>query len=329
MIFTMLWFPRQIEQCSRAKITRLRKFGGLGIPDIKSRCDALLVSRMTKIVNADLTDITETWHHDALEQIGTRITRITPSLYSNLRRNADVPDPQYQRVLKIYDLVQNASFEWKKAKIKHIYYELNNTLQTNIPWAEVLLQDDTICHFFVNAEREIAWRTVNDAYKWRKFRNRHDSLYSYIPGYNVIASQQCIICNRGEDTIQHLLTQCQVVKQIWIKANKIINKLITHRIILDDDIITRNITPSGDARATWLVPLKMVNIIKSNLISCHENFSTAKSTLGVLDAFINKIVSEAEEDLHTFIAKVFASRGQIALEKYHIKARRVSVLSQA
>ena len=322
MIFDFCWYPRKIEQCSRTKLTRLRKFGGIGIPDIKLRCDAIFASRLSKIVDASINEITESWQVDALQQIGSRMLRITPSLYSNSRRNAATPDLQYSAILKIFASIKVQGFTWKDTKIKHIYFHLQNNLQTNFNWSEILLQEDDIRLFFSNTEREIAWRTVENAYKWRKYMHRHDTLYSYIPGYNTITSQHCILCNTGEDTINHLLTQCQITKQIWIKANTYINTLTTRNFILDENLIKSNIPPNDESQEDWIIPLKMVNIIKSKLISWHQNISTGRTTMQNKNRWVDIFAKQAEQDLFEFVTNVFKLKGELGISKYHLKVPR-------
>ena len=319
IIFKFLWYPCKIEQCSRSKLTRLRKYGGIGIPDIKLRSDAIFASRLAKLVGATLDQLQEPWHADALYQIGSRMQRITPSLYTNRRLNAPSPDLQYKSLLKIYASIKVEGFTWKDAKISTIYFHMQNNLQAAFDWAEILLQEDGVKTYFTNFEREITWRTVNDAYKWRKFIHRHDTLYSFIPGYNTITSQQCIICNSGEDTIRHLLTECQIIKQIWIKANNVINSITTHNFILNNQIITKNATPENENQEDWLIPLKMVNIIKANLIIWHHNLDTARKQMRNKDSWIDNIIKQAEEDLLIFIKNLRKLKGRDGTIKYHIK----------
>ena len=319
LIFPFLWFPRKIEQCSREKVTCLKKNGGLGIPDIKSRCNALFVSRLASIVGALPHEITEPWHRDALEQIGTRILRITPSLYSNRRLNADAPDAQYKTILETHDSIEQENFVWKKAKVKSIYHTMNDNQQTTVTWPEILLQDDKTKAFFTNTEREIAWRTTHNAYKWEKFKNRNHTQYSFIPGFDTISSQHCVICNSDEDTIEHLLTRCTHVREIWCKINTVVNTLTSRRFVFDNNQILRNTVPQDEERASWLIPLKAINIVKVNLIFWHDSLALAKAVKGPINLWIKRITTEAEKDIKSFIANLVSIKGNTAYQKYHIK----------
>ena len=321
ILFSFLWHPRKIEQCKREKITRLRKFGGLGVPDVKLRSDSIFVSRITKIVGASLDQLTEPWHIDALEQIGSRMLQITPSLYSNSRRNADTPDPYYNALLKIYAAVKTEGFVWKDAKISNIYFHMKNNLVSNFNWSEILLQEDSVKAFFSNTEREIAWRTRNNAYKWRKFINQYDTIYSFIPGFNTIPSQHCLICNSGEDTIDHLLIECQITKQIWINANTTINKFTSRNFILNHNIITSNTPPTDENQEDWLIPIKMVNIIKTNLIYWHQNLNASRMTMENKNSWIETFSKQAEEDLLSFVRYLIRLKGESGTTKYHLKVR--------
>ena len=81
----------------------------------------------------------------------------------------------------------------------------------------------------------------------------------------------------------------------------------------------KNLTPQDEDRASWLIPLKMVNIVKASLIFWHDNITLSKTTMGPTHLWIQRTAADAVKDIRTFIANLVASKGEVVYEKYHIK----------
>ena len=248
---------------------------------------------------------------NALYQIGTRMIPIDPGLYSNERLNADRPDKDYQKILDIHRKLNIPRLEWKNIKIKNIFACMNLRTTTDNIWSEQLLYNQTIKPFFTNREREIVWRTKMHAYKWNTW------IASTNPSN--IQRQHCLLCNTGDDTIEHLLTQCDIVRQVWIKVSDVFNAKTTRNFMLDDNIIKFNKPPDGENLETWLIPVKTVNIVKSNLLFWRHTLFWSQATLYDAEAWIQSIVDAAEDDIKDFIKNLSEMRTSEQLRRYYIR----------
>ena len=321
LIFTFLWHPRKIEQISRSKITKQKDDGGIGIPNLKLRTDAIFVSRMSKIFGFRRDEMKEPWHLDALYQIGTRIIPIMPDLYSNERPNADLPDSQYTAILKIFHTANADGVVWKNIKIKALYNLLNPRISSESIWLKTLLLEPSIKFFFTNREREIAWRTKANAYKWSSwmFSTQSSSLHaSFIPGH-LTSRAPCFFCCSGEDTIEHVLTMCSVTREIWQSMTAILNSLTTKRFVLDDNMIKFNLISNDEFQEPWLIPLKAINIVKSNILFWRNTLAISQKFLVNRNQWIVSIIEEAHEDLKIFIEKIIDQNNSQQIQKFSLK----------
>ena len=293
IIFKFLWAPRRIEQTSRAKITQLKEYGGLGIPNIKMRCDAIFTSRMKQVLSEEYEQLTEPWQKDAIYQLGTKIRSIAPNLLSNERPKADNPDRDYAAILKTITNLNERIQLWKETNIKQIYFKMfTRPPENNKTWSLALLREKSLKKFFSNREREIAWRTKQQAYKWNAWMAQN--------GRQISGS--CVLCNQSrDDTIDHLLLRCPIVREIWININSMVRSLTTKNFIIDADLIKYNLVEEGENQLDWLIPIKTVNVAKVKLITWHDILSTSNKTLEDANNWIEKMVDKTKEDSVSFI----------------------------
>ena len=321
ILFKFLWAPRKMEQTSRSNVVRRKEDGGLGLPDMDKRMQALFFSRVSNLFGSTPQEIQEPWHWDALYHIGSRIVPINSRLYSNERLNADSPDAQYKKILEIHGKIQTEGLIWKDITAKIIYHYLNLRTSTQNTWFKILLFDPNVKPFFSNREREISWRTKVNAFKWTSFIETRENL-APSPLHLILQqprSTPCFFCNTGEDTIHHLLIECDLVREIWISINNTINEKTTRRFLLDDSLIKYNMVPANENQESWLIPLKAVNIIKSNLLFWRKNLYLNDKRVEERDAWIQTILDQAITDLNLFLRTLMKNRTRNQLEKYLLK----------
>ena len=87
-------------------------------------------------------------------------------------------------------------------------------------------------------------------------------------------------------------------------------------------MIKSNIPPNDESQEDWIIPLKMVNIIKSKLISWHQNISTGRTTMQNKNRWVDIFAKQAEQDLFEFVTNVFKLKGELGISKYHLKVPR-------
>lgn len=124
IIFQFLWHPRKIEQGARNSATRLKAAGGLCIPHLKTRCQALFLSRCCRLFPHSLEEITESWQKEAVYQIGTRSRLFAPQLFTNLQLHTDNPDEYHNNNIRILSSLKQPAGNWSKSKIKDLYKEM-------------------------------------------------------------------------------------------------------------------------------------------------------------------------------------------------------------
>ncbi len=310
IIFKFLWAPRKIEQCARAKIIKHCKDGGLGIPDIKSRAEAVFLSRAAGILGSEPHELTETWQKDARYQIGTRMRSINENLYTNLLPNADQPDQDYRKILELYNKINFEGLVWKNIKVKTIFHYLNiNSNQTDL-WERRTLKSRPTKHFFSNIEREIAWRTLNGAYKWTTFLETINNETSF-----------CFLCNqRGRDTAEHLFSECTITREIWIGVNNYVNSICTRAFPFDPRLIKENIPPQEESQESWLIPLKATNITKAILLNHRQRQYMSGNPVADTRDWAARTTAEITEDLDIFLRNLKNNTNEIS--KYSLPNQR-------
>ena len=290
ILYEFLWAPRKIEQLSRSKVTRRKEDGGIGLPDLTKRLDALFFSRPARIFGFQPEELTEAWHHDMIYQIGSRMRQINPNLYSNAHPNAPIPDYHYKKIFETFNKINTPGFQWKDTKTKQIYNLLNTRTTTSEEWYKVMLQEPNIKWFFSNREREIAWRTKTGAYKWTHWiAQQHNR------------TAPCLFCNRGEDTINHMLTQCTYAREIWVAVNVMINETTSKFFIISNSLIKYNTPPNDESQESWLIPLKMVNIVKSNLIHWRQRLYLTENKVEHQNEWTQSVLDQARDDFNSFL----------------------------
>ena len=311
VIFKFLWTPRLLEQTSRHKVTNVKELGGLGIPNLKKRCEAILASRTKHILGEEPEEIIEPWKRDAIYQLGTRLLQLAPRLYSNMRRNADIPDTDHVAILKTITDQSEPIQNWKEVSVKQLYFGMcSRPPENNDTWALALLTKENVKHFFSNREREIAWRTKQNAYKWKSWLYQHGSS----------VNPNCMFCEQhNADNIDHVLSNCPVTTEIWNNCSRLLGTHTTQNFTIDQDLIKFNLVNSDENQLEWLIPIKMINIIKLKLISWQKILTCSNRCLENRAEWIQKITSETHEDLETFIVNLKDNYSEDFQEKIHLR----------
>ena len=311
LLFKFLWSPRLIEQCSRKKITKLKELGGLGIPNLQRRCKAIFASRMKGLLGGQPEDNDEPWKRDAIYQLGTRLLRIAPALYSNQRPNADLPDEDHIQILETISQLQEPILNWGEINIKQLYHNLcTRPPENNSTWSLALLENDNIKMYFSNREREISWRTKQNAYKWNSWMYQH--------GRNI--NSNCVLCDEhNSDNIEHLLINCPVTTEIWSHCGRLLSMYTTKYFNVDEELIKYNLTDEEENQLEWLTPLKLINIMKVKLLAWRKFLSASNNTLENRSDWIQKMLSETQEDFETFIENFKENHSEEIQDKIHLR----------
>ncbi|CAG2188175.1 unnamed protein product [Mytilus edulis] len=103
VIYDFFW--DNIELLNRTTITKQYKDGGQQVPDIKLKCEALLLYRITQV----LTGNSSVWTSIFIYFIGITTRTILPKLAENMYRHSVVTIGQYERLKCIYLKYQSIS----------------------------------------------------------------------------------------------------------------------------------------------------------------------------------------------------------------------------
>ena len=100
--------------------------------------------------------------------------------------------------------------------------------------------------------------------------------------------------------------------------NNIINEKTSRRFILTNDIIQFNRVTDELSQENWLIALKAVNIVKSNLIHWRNILFSVEQYIVDKDSWVDNIIKKAEEDLAIFLEAVIKNSGPAQTEKYFL-----------
>ena len=162
-------------------------------------------------------------------------------------------------------------------------------------WETALLRKPQVKRFFSNREREITWRTVQNAYKWN----------AWMAQRNIPSNPNCCFCNfQNGDDINHLLLQCPVIAQLWQHCHGILQQHVTRAFIIDDPLTNMNHPGDDEDQLEWIVPIKLINIIKIKIMASHRSLKGANRAIDNTSEWVEKITLEAREDLSVFISNI-------------------------
>ena len=152
----------------------------------------------------------------------------------------------------------HSSLDWKNLNLKTLYADLNKqpAVQMTTDWKKIQLKEKQTAKYFTNWEREITYRTCQNAYKCHHWMQQN-------LGSKIGIDRRCNFCKAGNDTIQHLITDCTIIKQIWEKTHKKLEEITkTKTTFFTNNEILFNEYQQGNNTITRL---KIINITKNML----------------------------------------------------------------
>ena len=99
----------------------------------------------------------------------------------------------------------------------------------------------------------------------------------------------------------------------------ILNSLTTKRFVLDDNMIKFNLISNDEFQELWLIPLKAINIVKSNILFWRNTLAISQKFLVNRNQWIVSITEEAHEDLKIFIEKIIDQNNSQQIQKFSLK----------
>ena len=101
------------------------------------------------------------------------------------------------------------------------------------------------------------YRIANNAYKWQQI-NKSDM------------NKNCKFCKKPTDRIEHVLIDCEPIKEIWKQYEKILEANNTAKINLTKDIILYNFFEKQQPNLEII--LKTIKKIKIEIIEIKKNW---------------------------------------------------------
>ena len=89
--------------------------------------------------------------------------------------------------------------------------------------------------------------------------------------------------------------------------------------IIDEDLVKYNLTNIEDDQMEWLLPIKMVNIVKIKLIAWRRTLTASNRVLENRSNWIERMATEVQEDLETFTEKLKDKYPNEIQEKIHLR----------
>ena len=227
LIRSFLWLGR-MEKLPYEELVSPTNAGGLGLVNISSKCDALLITQICRVLShrGPYREHLKYW-------FGVSLRAYLPDLLAG--PNAEILTPYFRKVVNLLkevfssDLVDPQRLELVKAK--YLYLELISTppppkVMYNNPgfnWSVIWkrLEDPMISP----QGKDILFSILHNIYrnKQRLFRmNQHPT-------------GNCDVCRGQEESNLHLFTGCQRSQGTWFYTKTIIMFLLPPNVLLLDD----------------------------------------------------------------------------------------------
>ena len=298
IFFNFLWHPLKIEPLARVKLTKNKLNGGIGIPDLSLRIDALYSQRLKFLFGISAEHLVEPWMKDACYQLGTRIRQFNANLYSNLRPNAESPNETYKYILDIYGKTKHTLPNWENASLKSVYSALIEPPNLQLKWTQTMHNDPDIKRFFTNREREMSFRIRHQAYFWGDFNKRHSgNLYSQ-------AALRCNFCWSMDDNVAHLFNECPCIKIIFDATLIVVNDLTNQTLCLSKDLLLEGKLPPNAKSKDWMILKKAINIVKMEVLRYKKALEASKQRIWDVNSFKINVLQLLDEDLSIFIGNM-------------------------
>ena len=259
ILFKFLWSNDPIEQLSRKKLISEYKEGGIKMIDITSKFETCYVEKIKYLYNIE--KVTELWHQWSLYNLFYKIRHINIKLYNGATAHALYGNKTWNDTFKIFMKLKKCNLNWETITHKEIYLNLKQLKSQNtiiksinnntIPWKIITCHQKKYKYSFTNKEREFMYRIASKAFKWQQI-NKLDK------------NKNCKFCKKAIDGTEHILIDCEPIKQIWKQYEKILEEKNIAKINLTKDIILYNYF--GKQQQNLEIMLKTITKIKIEII---------------------------------------------------------------
>ena len=155
--------------------------------------------------------------------------------------------------------LKKCNLNWETITHKKIYLNLKQfksqktikSINNTISWKIITCNQKQYKYSFTNKEREFMYRIANKAFKWQQI-NKLDM------------NKNCKFCKKPIDGTEHILIDCEPIKQIWKQYEKILEQKNIAKINLTKDIILYNFF--GKQQQNLEIMLKTLTKIKIEII---------------------------------------------------------------
>ena len=223
---TFLWQGR-LERLEINELYNATVDGGLGLPNIQAKCDALFVKHLTRILSKDCRS-----RDHLLYWIGLRLRNLFPTFVPPLRSD-EIPPYFLHCVRMLEDKVLDLDVaRLEVVKTKEVYGLFNSTPpppkvmdKRSLNWERVWvrLNDPILCR----ESLDICFSILHDIYPTRERLKR---CRQHLTGF-------CPQCPRTLETAVHLFAECPSILHIWIYVkNLLIRNDIIASILVDDQL---------------------------------------------------------------------------------------------
>ena len=286
--YKFIWSPRKNGPIKRNTLHLHYNKGGLKVPHIKFKWQALLVSHLQKLV----TNYDSPWFYFAKYWVGLRLRHYNKSFESNLYPKSDYIPPFYTQCLEALDslLEKNPDFPvTKRCPTKHIYWSLFNDSKFNVKCEAIFPQikfSTVFCNIFSEAidpsHRDICYLIAHDVVYTNYF------LYIHKFASN-IRLKSCYFCGQIE-TVPHLFLECQFSSII----NRVVLYLLNssceaHTVCLSEKMF-RFFDFESFSSGTRYVELVLISISRFVIWSIRNSYKYKNKSFGIKYA-INMFLS--------------------------------------
>ena len=221
-----LWQGR-LERLEINELVNSTVDGGLGLPNIQAKCDALFIKHLTRILSKDCRS-----RDHLLYWVGLRLRNLFPAFVPPLR-SIEIPPYFLHCVRMLEDKVLDLDVQrLESVTTKEVYGLFNCTPpppkvmdKRSLNWERVWLRlnDPVLCR----ESLDICFSILHDIYPTRERLKR---CRQHLTGF-------CHHCPRTTETAVHLFAECSSILHLWIYVKNLMirNDIITS-ILVDDKL---------------------------------------------------------------------------------------------
>ncbi|MGL5599123.1 MAG: reverse transcriptase domain-containing protein, partial [Aeromonas sp.] len=287
IIFHFLW-GSQHERLKRLVLCKPLEKGGLALPDIEAKLDAMF---LTPIVKAVLCESSNLWACFSKFWVGRQILRVWGMRIPQNTPYAEHRPAIYDRALSLLGKIKLT--DPCIDRLNRVVVEGNLTLElTKIIPIGKFVESDCIMiwrnvndSFLSNSHKDIAWQTVHQCLPTRIFLDRR----------NCSRTKLCPHFRCGDDeTVSHLFWGCQYAKDVWLLLQPWLKKL--YRVPSEKDILFGELSRVNSK--IWIRWWAVINAVKEGIWKA-RNISVFKK----FDIPVKSVVSSSNFTIQEYILR--------------------------